>query len=214
MNWALLPSASKAIFPVIACHCNRDGKAFPGQIRLAILSGLSSKQVSRGIKGLKAFPDIKIKRSIPNEYFVKLPKEPIKGKTFPFYQVVLEYGLWRELSPAAKALYPVMRCFSYFDIDVYLEIEADERDHTDFEEIFANREYDFCNASKIELSKYAGIHRNSVESALKSLNENFLVEWHKGFRLWKIYRKSKGKTYWKRDFLNQKITKSFRYTIN
>jgi hypothetical protein len=215
LNWAMLPTAAKAIFPVIACHCNESGKAFPGQLRLAILSGLSVKQVIKGIRGLKGFPDIKIKRSIPNEYYLKLPKEHIRGETFPFFQLVLEYGLWRELLPAAKSLYPVMRCFSSFDMDIYLDILEDgENDPTDFDEVFEARQFDMCNMQKIELAHYAGIHRNSINCALKSLETNCLIDWNDEWELWQVYLKSKDNSYWKREYLNKKILDSFRHTLD
>ena len=215
MNWGLLSTSSKAIFPVIACHSNKAGKAFPGQLTIGILAGLSVKQVVNGIKGLKAFPDIKIMRGIPNKYNVKLPQEPMKGKTFPFYQVVLEYGLWRELKPASKALYPVMRCFSKFDLEIYLDIEGDEeKSHLDFDEVYANREYDLCSENKKTLADFAGIHRNSINDALNNLEENFLIERDTNWKLWKVYLKSKTGTYWKRDFLNKKIIESFRYALD
>jgi hypothetical protein len=215
MNWALLPKSSQAIFPVIACHSNKKGVAFPGELTIGILSGLSVKQVGRGIKGLKDFPDITIKRGIPNKYYVKLPQESIKGKTFPFYQVVLEYGLWRELKPTAKALYPVMRCFSQFDLEIYLDIEGDdEKCYEDFDEVYENREYDLCRTPKMLLAHHAGIHRNSIDSALVDLKKNYLIDHDKGWNLWKVYRKSKESTYWKRGFLNKKIFESFRYALN
>jgi hypothetical protein len=215
MNWALLPTASKAIFPVIACHANKDGKSWPGELTIGILSGLSKAMVRKGIKGLKAFPDITIDaKKRPKRFKVKLPQEAINGKTFPFYQVVLEYGLWRELKPTAKALYPVMRSFAKFDLEVYLDIEGDdEKCYADFDEVYRDRKYDLCDENKNVLVKHAGVHRSSVKGALNDLKRHHLIEWNAEWKLWKVYQKSKAETYWKREFLNEKILKSFRSAL-
>lgn len=63
-NWAALKSSSKAIYPVIGCHCNKLGEAFPSEMRIAILSGRTDKIVRKGIIGLEEFPGIKIKNYI------------------------------------------------------------------------------------------------------------------------------------------------------
>ncbi len=137
----------------------------------------------KGIRGLESFPGFRWEYYTartgkrPKRFFVKLPKENTRGRSFPFYQVVLEYGLWRELKPAAKALYPVMRCLSNFDLELYLDIESDEdRCHLDFDEIFQNRKYDFCDTEYKILAEHAGIHRNSIDSALSDLTRNFLID--------------------------------------
>jgi hypothetical protein len=216
MNWAMLPKASKAIFPVIACHANKDGKSFPGELTIGILSGLSKAQVRKGIRGLNSFPDITVDvKKRPKRFNVKLPQEAIKGKTFPFYQVVLEYGLWRELKPTAKALYPVMRSFSKFDLETYLDIEGDEEKcYADFDEVYKDRKYDLCDENRNLLAKFAGIHRNSVNDALNDLERNYLIEWNAEWKLWKVYRKSKNERYWKRGYLNEKILNSFRCVLD
>lgn len=216
MNWALLPKSSKAIFPVIACYCNKEGRAFPGELTIGILSGLSKKQVRQGINGLKGFPDITVYDNKRLKRFdLKLPKESIKGKTFPFYQIVLEYGLWRELKSTAKALYPVMRCLSKFDLEIYLDIEGDEeRCYLDFDEVYKDRKYDMCQVSRKQLAEYAGIHRNSIESAFVDLYKNYLIEWNSEWNCWKVYLQSKDNTYWKRKYLNKKIRDPFRYILD
>ena len=119
-NWALLPKSSKAILPVIACHVNKQGIAFPSEQTIAILSGVSDKVVRQGIRSLEGFPSFKwnpylTKRGKWSKNFhLKLPVQN-RGHAFPFHRVLLEYGIWRELIPTAKAIYPVMRYFSFFD---------------------------------------------------------------------------------------------------
>ena len=72
------------------------------------------------------------------------------------------------MRPSAKALYPVMRYFGYFSIDDYAELEYGEPCDEDFKEVYPYREFDFCEAEIGILAKYAGIHRNSIKSALKN----------------------------------------------
>lgn len=220
MNWALLAKPSKAIFPVIACYCNKRGVAFPGERTIAILSGLSDKVVRKGVRGLESFPGFsweyykfdRTKRS--KRFSLELPKNSQRD-SFPFYQVVLEYGLWRTLKLTAKALYPVMRCFSYFDLDEYLDIEGDEDScYADFDEVFKNRKYDFSKVDHVYLAGFSGIHRNSINGALNSLEANYLIERDSRYGLWKVYLQSKNNTYWKRDFLNKKIEKSYGHVFN
>jgi hypothetical protein len=91
MNWARLPKASKAIYPVIRSYCDRNGAAFPGEETMAALSGRTEKVVREGIRGLKGFPGIQIeaytsKRGRSSKRFLcKLPKYG-RGVLFPFHR--------------------------------------------------------------------------------------------------------------------------------
>jgi hypothetical protein len=55
-NWSMLPSASKAILPVISSYANAIGEAWPSEQTIGIVAGLSAKQVRTGINGLEGFP--------------------------------------------------------------------------------------------------------------------------------------------------------------
>jgi hypothetical protein len=122
MNWALLPKSSKAVFPVIACHANEKGEAFPSEQTIAILGGVSDKIAREGIRGLEEFPGFKLNYYISKrgkrakKYSLKLLSNDDRGSAFPFFKFILEAGIWREMIPSAKALYPVMRFFGFFDI--------------------------------------------------------------------------------------------------
>ena len=181
-NWALLPAASKAAWPVIACFCNQEGVAFPGERTIGILSGRSDKQVRAGIKGLEAFPDFEMnyyttKRGRRSKrFYLKLPSRNVNGSSFPFYKYVLDSGVWRELKPSAQALYPVMKYFSFFDIDTYNEMENGEAEYNEFDEIYKNRKCDYCHADKNVMVELAGITVRSISSALNDLERNSLIE--------------------------------------
>ena len=219
MNWALLPKSSRAIFPVIACHANEKGVAFPGEQTIAILSGISNKIVREGIRGLEKFPGFKwdyylSKRGKRAKKFkIKLPLNVNRGSAFPFYKFILEAGIWRKLKSSAKALYPVMRYFGFFDINLYAELEDSEICEAEFEEMYPTRKYDFCDADFAIMAEYAGLHRNSLQAALKDLEDNFLIEPLSDYNEWKVFLRSKNFTIWKRDYLNKQILRSYRHIL-
>jgi hypothetical protein len=219
MNWALLPKSSKAVFPVIACHANNKGEAFPGEQTIAILAGISNKIVREGIRGLAAFPNFKSDNYITRrgkkgkKFFLNIPSSNNSGSAFPFHKFILEAGIWREIRPTAKALYPVLRYFGFFDINLYSELEDLEFCEADMEEVFPDREYDFCDADLGILAEFAGIHRNSINAALDDLVRNFLIEPLNVYSGWKVFLKSRDYTIWKRDYLNKKILSSYRHII-
>lgn len=55
-NWAILLKSSKAVFPVIAAHCNQKGVSFPGEKVISALCGRDEKTVREGILYLENFP--------------------------------------------------------------------------------------------------------------------------------------------------------------
>ena len=216
-NWALLPLASKAILPVIGCHCNANGHAFPGERRIAILSGLSDKTVRKGIRGLEALPGFRFESYISSrlkkskKFFLELP--PLeKGRFFPFHKFILESGLWRELSTVAKAIYPVLRAFSWFDIDQYFDsTEDNEHGYDETKKIFEMREFDFFNGDLTYLADYAGIHRNSLKPAMSNLKAELLIEDYEDIDGFRVFLRSKKRTFFKRKYLNDKISNSYRH---
>jgi hypothetical protein len=204
-NWARISPAAKSIFPVIARHCNEGGDAYPGQEAIAALSGRTSKTIRAGIRALEGFPGFACdpyttKRGVRAiRYRLQLPDKRERGRTFFFKHVIIDGGIWRELKPAAQALYPVMRYFGRYD---YWE---DENEVDDFDERYANREWELCNADNGQLAKHAGIDRHTVADAMKSLKENFLIEPHvdgNGQKAWKVFIKPAYT--WKASYLNKR----------
>jgi hypothetical protein len=183
-NWALLPKASKAIFPVIASFSDSEGKAFPGEQIIAILSGNTDKVVRKGIKGLEGFPGISIENYVTRrgrrskKYIISKPPED-KGRAFPFYKSIFETGLWLHLKPSAQALYPVMRHFGFFELERY--DKAGEYQVSDFDEVYKDRIYDFCYSTVDVLAEYAGITPRSVYNAFENLANGKLLNLHQDF---------------------------------
>lgn len=124
------------------------------------------------------------------------------------------------LSPSGKALYPVMRNFSYFDINEYLYFEElDGKGPIDFDEIYPQRKYDFCDAEKCVMAEYAGISRRSINNALESLKTCNLIEkklYFDGPYIkvpgWKVFLRDNGYIF-KRWFLNSRLNKGKKIYI-
>jgi len=221
VNWAALPQASKTIYPVIGCHQNEAGEAFPGEQKIAVLSGRTEKIVRQGIIGLDGFPGFKAvdyvtRRGRRSKKF-KISRPPReRGRGFPFYKAVLEGGHWLHLTPSAQALYPVLRNFGYFDIntfEVYCEEEeADsECNPIHFDEIYEIRSWDVCEAEEDILAEYSGISKRSIPGALESLRRSLLIADYQSGDIegWKVFlRPAK---YYNRSYLNEKIIGKYRH---
>lgn len=208
MNWAKLSKASKAVLPVIACHCNERGDAFPGEEVLAALSGRTAKTVRQGIRGLDGFPGFdweyyRTKRGKRGKRFrITPPPEREVGRVFFFRRCIFDGGIWSELTPAAQALYPVLRFFGYYD--PYEDADLDEL--SDLQNQYANRKWELCSAKIDLLSEYAGIQRTTAYDAMANLQRNFLLEPHKtdtAEKAWKVFIVPQ--RYWKASYLNQKL---------
>lgn len=188
LNWAALPKASKAIYPVIRSHCNNTGDAWPAEQTISTLCGRTEKVVRSGIKGLEKFPGIRIEtymtqRGRRSKRFSCKTPDYEKGKLFPFHKDVFLGGNWSLLKPTAQALYPVMRCFGYNDFYEYWETtEEIEGKEFDLDESgrswdnFKAREYDFCEAEPRVLCEYAHIASRSYKEAIMDLEKRFLIK--------------------------------------
>jgi hypothetical protein len=225
MNWARISPAAKAAFPVIACHCDKHGEAFPGEETIAALSGRTDKIVRQGIHDLEGFPGFSWERYLTRRgkrgkrFMIEFPPKGERGRAFFFHRGIIDAGIWRKnkledwvpwkdkqdrsgLISAAQALYPVMRYFSRYDADEDETLE----DLSEFDERYADRRWELCSAEVGQLAKYAGINRHTVTTAIKSLQDNFLLEPYKtgtGEKAWKVFIIPK--RYWKAGHLNQKL---------
>lgn len=214
LNWAALPKASKAIYPVIRSHCNKDGAAWPGEETISVLCGRTEKIVRSGILGLENFPGIRVesymtKRGRRSKKFSCRTPAYEKGKLFPFHKDIILGGNWSELKPTAQALYPVMRYFGYAD---FYEYADDELTNIEFDENrnwenFRDREYDFCEAEPRTLCEYANIAARSYREAIADLEKHELLKINEDGKFMvylhpqKIYR---------REFLNKRVMKRRR----
>jgi hypothetical protein len=217
MIWAKLPKASKSIYPVIACHRNEKGIAYPGERTIAILSGRTDKTVRNGIRALDGLYNIKITNYITSrgrrsrKFFIAAPPR-VPGRAFPFYKCLLEKGLWQALNPTAQALYPVMRHFGFFEGDTYRLYQDPGYSDDNFDSVYRERDFDFCEAEPLQLALHAGISRQSLAPALEDLLACDLIEaldrdpgGH--VFLWKVFFKTQ--SWFPRDALNKKIEERY-----
>lgn len=214
MNWAALSQSSQAVFPVLAIHADSSGLCFPGEDRIAALSGITEKTAREGLRGLDGFPAYsgfqfyktgKGKRG--RKYQLSLPRAKVDdGQAFPFHRIIVEGGNWAQLLPSAKALYVGMRYFGYFDEYLYHEYQDENFSFCDDEGgVFGDRKCDFCCADYIRLARYAGIHRNQVGKVINNLIEHCLAERiiDDGRELFKVYLRPP--KYYKTSCLNEQL---------
>jgi hypothetical protein len=199
-NWALLPSASKTIYPVIGFHRNRKtGKSYPSQETIGIMAGCDDKTARAGQKGFVNFPGItsysRVTRRGNRAIVHKFADPPYEnGRVFHFHNIMIEGGNWSQLSPSAKAIYPVMRHFSYFEFD--LNNQHFQEDYklrygegcsysngpdwfdnpSETLQAFTERKYEFCTADKDVLLEYSGLKSiQSIYNGLRDLKDRGLI---------------------------------------
>ena len=204
--WATLPKPAQAVLPVIGSHCDKTGLAFPSEERIAGLCGITCKTARAGVKAMEntlsgfTVSNYTTKRGkrAKSYRFAKLPTD---GKKYlAFYRRWIDGGNWYVLhsKPSARAVYPVLRHFAY--APDYEETMADGESPEDYPVLYANREYDFCEAEKLVICEYAGITRNSLSPALRALQDAHFIEMDDEEGTWRVYRWPAW--YFKRDWLN------------
>ena len=193
MEWSALSMRAKALYPVILIHHNQNTQeAVPGERRMAILSGLTDKTVRGALIDLEGFNGIKLERRVTGRGKVackikfEVSNNYDRGEYFLFYGFAIYGAIWRRLLPSARALYPVMRHFGYYDYD-----GRDEDEEFDIEgEDYKARDYDFCEALPEVLANYAGITKRSFYTSITDLEAHWLIEKVEP-GLWKVFLRSK-----------------------
>lgn len=209
--WCNLPLSSRAVFPVIGVHCNKEGTSFPSQLTIGILCGLQPKAVSAGVRGLAGVPGFSVSSYVnshgknAHKYSIT-PAPKTKGCAFPIYRNIMDGGNWSQVSEVGKALYPVLRNFGYFTQE---DCGGSEDASIDFMESFKKRDFELCEASPHILQDFSGLSRQSIYNGLKSLQEASLIERYSG--VWKVFLHPD--QIFKRDFLNAEVQKRFKCEI-
>jgi hypothetical protein len=193
--WARLPLSSKSVYPVIGCHCNAKGEAWPSIQTIADLAGITRKTAGEGIKGLMKLPWFTIKSRITKrglrskKYIIEQDRRPM----FPFHKTIIESGAWRMLSmegksKAAHAVYCVCRSFGFMDYDYYNDVEDTDYPENEFwTEVYPGREYDFMQAEIDIIATKAGVYVPTVEKAIQALIDNYLMEYDDRAECYRIY---------------------------
>jgi Helix-turn-helix domain len=195
MIWRDWPKATKATVPVIMKHSNASGYSFPSQTRIAIYSGLTEKSVRQGLNGLQDFQDFRIKREfnrrgwMKNKYWFRPASINEKGSVF-ISHAFFNGGNWSLLSQSAKAIYPVLKYFCYWDYELYEEYEEVGLALFYYNDVYKGREYDFLNADPEAIAKYSGVNKKSIFSAFQSLENHYFMEpigVVDGRKTWKLF---------------------------
>jgi len=181
MIWKSWPKATKAIVPVIMKHSDASGYSFPSQTRIAIYAGITEKSVREGLNGLRIFQDFGIKKEITrrgrimNKYWFKPASRDEKGAVF-ISHAFFNGANWARLTPSAKAIYPVLKYFCYWEFDLYQEYEEMAEPPSEFDEVYRNREYDFLYADIGAIAELSGVCKKSIPSAFQELKNRYFIE--------------------------------------
>ena len=183
--WGKLPRASQAIYPVIRKHANAQGSCFPSELTISKFAGVTEKTVRKGLKGLDGFPGFKQEKYITSRgrtgyryMFEPVAKEE---KAISISHAFFNGGNWSRLTPCAKAIYPVLKCFWWWGYHIYSEDEEIDLENEEFvspENPFLLRKYDFTYPDKENVAQLAGINIRSINNAYQSLSDEDFIEYH------------------------------------
>lgn len=211
--WRALPKSSHGVLPVIGCHANESGHAYPSEERIAGLCGLTCKTVRDGIKHLEdVLPGFAVKHYVSRRgkraKSYRFGKQPTDGKDYlAFYRRWIDGGNWYVLhsTPSAWSVYPVLRHFA-FPPDYEDTMGGEDMvDAEDLKDVYAERPFDFCEAEERIICEYAGISRNSLHSARVALEHAEFIEWDSDNACWRVYRRPHSN--FKRGYLNSQLEK-------
>jgi|GEM_PF-1059858 len=103
-------------------------------------------------------------------------------KYFPFYHCIIELGIWSKLSLRAKALYLSIRMNSFFDSEIYSQVEGEEEPVN-----YETRKWELCTVPISELCRSVGINNRNLEPVFNQLEEYRLIEkYDKGIKVYLI----------------------------
>lgn len=197
--WGNLPLASKSIYPVILKHVNAQGYCFPSVFKIAQIAGVTEKTVGKGLKGLEGFPDFRKEKYMTRRghtayrYNFKPVAEEVK--TISIKHGIFNGSNWSQLTPCAKAIYPVLQYFCWWNYDFYFEYEEIDYENDDDsvspENPIPQRKYDFISPENEYVAQLAGISIRSTKSAYQSLSDNYLIvedeRMFEGRKTWRLF---------------------------
>lgn len=211
--WAALPLASKAVYPVIYKFVNEQGSCFPSLETIATIAGITEKTASKGVKGLHGFPGFYLEEYITSRgrkgYRYKIGHVPkVKGNSFSISHSFFNGGNWSQITPTAKAVYLTLKCFAFWEFNLYEQLEETDTGYGGEQDLFIARKYDFVNPEPDVIAKVSGINTKSIRSAYQSLVDHHFMEElgnYKGFQTWSLF--TVPPKYYKREYLNEQIEK-------
>ena len=182
--WMELPLASKAILPVILKHMNAQKTCFPGQKTIAYFAGITQKTVREGLKGLRDLPGFYKEKYVTRRghtsYKYKLEVIDSYQETISINHSFFNGENWSQLTPVAKAVYPVLKHFAWWKIKIYEKDEYINHDIGGDPSIknYPDRLYDYANPEPEIVAEYAGVNIRSLKGAYTSLSKHHFIEFH------------------------------------
>lgn len=187
--WSSLSRSAQALYPVLLRHAGEKGQCFPGEDRLAAMSGLTEKTVRAASLDLAAAGLVSIRKIISRTgrriKLYTLSPHKSQGNAICLPHIFIDGGGWCCLTPAAKSL---SLAFRYFgnprpDLDPEVErwLELDE-----FTNYLQMRDFDFCNAEPAILREFSGLGRRVYHEAIRSLEENAFIAPHDEL-YWRVF---------------------------
>jgi hypothetical protein len=198
--WRKLPAASKSIYPVILKHINAQGTCFPSEETIAKLAGVTPKTVREGLKGLDGFLGLDKEKYTTQRghsgYRYMIDPVGKEVKVISISHAFFNGGNWSELTPSARAICPVLKYFSWWDYDLYIEHEEIEYGNVDDsvspKSFYPHRKYDFIDPDKESVAQFSGVDIRSIKSSYQSLVDNGFMDYHgmvEGRDTWKLFTK-------------------------
>jgi hypothetical protein len=213
--WSTLKTSSKAVYPCLLKFVNKEtGSAFPCLRTLSIVSGVSEKTAGDGVRGLDGLPGFKRDRYITKRghtahtYNIQEPP-PDNNHTIWIQHSFINGGNWSQLTPTAKAIFPVLKYFSWWDERQYLDLEklGSSIDKFDLINLYTSRQYDFMDAEDEVICRFAGITTRSLQGAYGSLSDHHFISPLRiaGRKVWEVYISPP--KFYRRDWLNKRLPK-------
>ena len=183
-TWSLLDKAEQAVLPVLLRHTDQKGFAYPGEHRLAAMSGFKDrKTVRKATRNLEKHALIKIDKITSRtghrlkRYDMTKVLDNGSGINIPSIQI--DGGNWACLLPAAKSLAMVIWYFAKprpdLDPDHNGERWVEGDDLTDY---LTKRKVDFCDAEPSVLREFSNVSRRAYSAAIDSLIEHNIIKPH------------------------------------
>lgn len=189
-EWAALPPISKAVYPAVAVHADRNGKAFPSVEKIAELTGVDDKAAGTA---LKAIFDGGLPQHRRTTYFTKkghkayryyMPTHTKTKGAIRLYKNVVYSEAWEKMSISAKAVYIAIQAVSFFHFDQYAdeqEIYAPQKE----DDLFEQRLYDHVSPGMDWLVYNAKRGERTVKKALIELQNTGLID--TTTKPWKVF---------------------------
>lgn len=184
--WSELSAPAKTVFPTIGAFRGNDGWCNPGHRKISQLSRCKDEQVRKAISELKDHEIIQTKwkknkwGNTQLHFFIDCPAPEDTGKFFDFKNGLVKSEIWGNMLFESNSLYPVLRCYSYFNLELYYEIEkidANLWNEDSMLKAYSIRKYDFFDLDQDVFIEKCGFgSKRDFDRAFDDLLKNKVVK--------------------------------------